>query len=162
MLKQISATFGSEELLTKIMAQNTDRNFRLLQATPQDNQLQLIDISGKPSIFKTPINYRLLGHIGNDEFTGLFHFEFLKLDNDNQKIWYAAVNHNILTSILPSGMLAAYLCENKVRTNESLLLTIWRTSSSLDQWIKSKSYQKINLFNDSQNHFYQQNYSIVQ
>lgn len=162
MLKQISTTFGSEELLTKIVAQNPDRDFRLLQATPQDNQLQLLDISDKPSVFNTPIDYHLLGHTGSKDFVGLFHFEFLKLAADDQKVWYTAVNHNILNTNLPTGMLAAYLCENKTHSNECLLLTLWATSSGLDQWIKSDSYRKISIFNDSQNHFYQQNYSIVQ
>lgn len=161
MLKQISTTFGSEELLTKIVSQNPNRVFRLLQATPQDNQLQLIDISGKQSVFKTPIDYHLLGHIGSSDFSGLFHFEFLKLDPDNQKIWYAAINHNILNASLPVGMSAAYLCENKTHVDESLFLTIWATSGSLDKWLKSNSYQKISMFNDSSNHFYQQNYSLV-
>ncbi|BAP85999.1 hypothetical protein LOOC260_114630 [Paucilactobacillus hokkaidonensis JCM 18461] len=161
MLKQISATFGSEEVLTKIVEQNPNRQFKFLQTTPQDTQLQLLDISGEPTIFKTPIEYQVLGHAGNNEFNGLFHFEFLKLDVDNQKVWQSAVNHDVLNNTLPEGMLSAYLLENKLHTNENVLLTTWISTNNLANWTDSLAFQNISMFNDGQSHYYQQNYSIV-
>ena len=81
MLSQISFTFGSMPVLLEIIKKHPDRDFRLLQATGDNSKLALFDLSGKPTIFNSPITLETLYSVGNDKFKGILHFESFELDN---------------------------------------------------------------------------------
>ena len=51
MVDKISSTFGSWPVLKQIEKNNPDRQFITLSSTSIHNDLQLLDVSGDPSVF---------------------------------------------------------------------------------------------------------------
>lgn len=157
MIKSISATFGSKPVLQEVIKRHPERQFKLLQSNSTQQQLQLLDISDQPTIFQSAVEYRVLGHCGNNDFRGLMNFEFFKLEPDGQKTLRSAVNNSLLNDP-PLKLSAAYLLENKYASNELIVLTIWPTFKDLNDWKKSDDYKFLGSFNNSQDRYYQRTY----
>ncbi|KRM12583.1 hypothetical protein ABTQ33_08340 [Paucilactobacillus suebicus] len=156
MIKSISATFGSRTVLQDVIKRHPEREFKLLQSNATQQQLQLLDISDKPTIFQSSVEYQVLGHVGDNEFRGLLNFEFFKLEPDDQKALRSVVNTSLLNNP-PAKMFAAYLLENKYASNELIVLTIWPTLKDLSTWKQSSNY-KFGHYNSSQDRYYQRTY----
>lgn len=157
MLKTISATFGSKKVLETVIKRHPERQFKLLQSNSTQQQLQLLDLSDKPTIFQSSVEYRVLGHCGSNEFRGLSNFEFFKLELDDQKMLRSAVNNSLLNNP-PKNLIAAYLLENKFESNELIILTMWPTLKDFNDWKHGPDYKFLESFNSSQDRYYQRTY----
>lgn len=62
MRHELSLTFGSRDVLQRIIQENTDRHLLLLAGSATDEGLLLLDVSGTPSIFTGGLTYQIRAH----------------------------------------------------------------------------------------------------
>lgn len=162
MLKTMSATFGSTELLQKIIDKHPERSFKLLQSSHSDEQLQLLDLSDEPSVFMSPINYAILASSSENPNNGVFHFEHFSLGEDDRKVLISTLKHYFSRDQLPSGLLSHCILQNEKDQSEIILLTNWQNQASLKNWKLSASYQTLTKHKKSTDSFFEQTYLPVQ
>lgn len=161
MVKIISSTFGSSDILSKIVVDNPTREFKLLSSSSQKDQMQLLDLSDRQTIFKTPFNYSVINQLLEDDFRGIFNFEYFSLSIDDKKIFMAAVNKLPSIAAIPNGMINAYALQNAEKNNELIMLTLWETQQYLNTWKKQDQLVTLNTFRKSQDNYYDQTYFPV-
>ena len=88
MLSKLSLTFGSRQILQGIIDKYPDRKFKLMQASVHSNNLALFDFSNEPTIFKSPVEYTVLGERLNSNYRGILYYQSLQVDNDQQKVLF--------------------------------------------------------------------------
>ena len=138
MLSQISFTFGSMPVLLEIIKKHPDRDFRLLQATGDNSKLALFDLSGKPTIFNSPITLETLYSVGNDKFKGILHFESFELGTEDKNLLRKQAKI-ALDSADHSKMTTGYMFSRPDQTNATILIMTGPAVPTLhrspDTWI---------------------------
>lgn len=157
MLHEIAATFGGRDLLDKLIAEHPDRKLVLLAGSSTDEGLQLVDISGQPSIFKSNLNYLVRVHQGSSDWRGFFSFNYFTFDADTAKVFDAKANR-LASNPLPSGMTALYVLTKQHNPNEYVLLTIWADSEAYALWRDSPTFAPFDVYETSANHFHEASY----
>ena len=136
MISQIAITFGSEKILTDIIAKNPGRSLHLYSSQDSSSKLMLLDTSGTKSIFNSPVIYDVLGQAGDDQWNGFVNLTTITLDSDQQKIFDAKVNQ-IMAATLPEGMHSIYSMNYHKDINQRVLLTTWDNFDSYSVWQES-------------------------
>ncbi|MDT6980906.1 antibiotic biosynthesis monooxygenase [Levilactobacillus zymae] len=158
MLQSIALTFGSEEVLTKLMAAHPDREFVLLaNSTGDDDGLQLLDVSGQPSIFATHFDYRVNCHQGVNDWHGFFEFSYFEFNQDTADVFEAKANR-LAANPLPTGLRALYLLTKVNDRGSYILLTQWDNSQSYTLWRHSPVFTPLDRYATSANHFHSAGY----
>lgn len=139
MLSQISFTFGSMPVLLEIIKKHPDRDFRLLQATGDNSKLALFDLSGKPTIFNSPITLETLYSVGNDKFKGILHFESFELGTEDKNLLRKQAKI-ALDSADHSKMTTGYMFSRPDQTNATILITTWTNAVAIDDWTSSTDF----------------------
>ncbi|WP_429971335.1 hypothetical protein ACQW5G_01440 [Fructilactobacillus sp. Tb1] len=139
MIKQISVTFGSKDILDKIAAKYPDRNLALFSPSDNATGLQLVDYSGKESIFATPVVYNVVSHTGIDDWNHYIDYVEVTPDAQRRKVLNATVS-NFMTDIKhPEGMYSAYYMTSAENSDKKVLLTLWKDKYSFLQWKNNNS-----------------------
>lgn len=160
MLHELSTTFGSRDLLDSLIAQNPDRQLVLMADSGGDEGLQLVDVSGKPSVFNSHLDYQVRLHQGSSQWRGFFNFNYFTLDPDAAKVFNAKANR-FASNGLPAGMTAFYILNKQKNTNEYVLLTIWDDSQAYSLWRHSAAFAPFDVYSTSANHFHAASYQQV-
>lgn len=160
MLHELATTFGSKDLLDKIIAENPDRKMILMAGSDADEGLQLVDVSGQPTVFNGGLTYRVQLHQGSTEWQGFFSFKYFTFDQDTAKVFDAKANR-LASNGLPSGMTAMYVLTKAKNANEYVLLTIWADSDAYALWRHSPAFTPFDPYAVSANHFHSASYHQV-
>ncbi|MHA8110035.1 hypothetical protein ACYATP_00600 [Lactobacillaceae bacterium Melli_B4] len=147
MIANISITFGTKDFLNNIVEQHLDRNLHLF-ASDNNDTYELVDSSGEPSIFKSPINYTSINHEGTDNWNGYISYINLDLDENQQKVLDATINNLISNETLPTGMSSIYSLHVSKNKSSRVILTTWNKSNELDNWYRSKAADHLFKFSD--------------
>ncbi|MBB1078525.1 hypothetical protein H5S09_01565 [Limosilactobacillus sp. STM2_1] len=162
MLTKISLTFGSRQILQSIIDKYPERHFKLMQTTTHTRKLALFDLSGKDTIFKSPVELSVLDETLDANLNGLFYYQSFQVNGDRQKLLY-----NSLQKVIedPSDMNGGYLLsvDNKVEATTLVLLTSWKDFESLTNWQNSESFKSLKNFTSmgSDNSYYDEIYKSV-
>ena len=159
MLSQISFTFGSMPVLFEIIKKHPDRDFRLLQATGDNSKLALFDLSGKPTIFNSPITLETLYSVGNDKFNGILHFESFELGTEDKNLLRKQAKI-ALDSADHSKMTTGYMFSRPDQTNATILITTWTNAAAIDDWTSSADFAPLAGYMDHspRSVYYYENY----
>ncbi|ABJ64278.1 antibiotic biosynthesis monooxygenase [Levilactobacillus brevis] len=160
MRHELSLTFGSRDVLQRIIQENTDRHLLLLAGSATDEGLLLLDVSGTPSIFTGGLTYQIRAHQGSQSWQGFFSFDYFTLDPDTAKVFEAKVNR-LASPPLPAGMTDLYLLTKQHNDSEYLLLTVWQDSQAYALWRHSPAFAPIDTYATSANHFHAASYHQV-
>jgi len=161
MIRNISMTFGSEPILSKIKKDNPDRDLILYDALNNRNELMLLDVSGKDSIFKSLVQYDVLSHGGTDDWHGFISFIATKLDIDQQKVFDARINQ-LMSNPLPSGMHSIYSLHSYKNINERVLLTTWNSPTQFEMWKKANPLLMPETYNNDPSFYsHESNFKFV-
>ncbi|MHA8138139.1 hypothetical protein ACYATM_03695 [Lactobacillaceae bacterium Scapto_B20] len=147
MISNISITFGTKDFLSNIIKQHPEHNLHLF-ASENNDSYELVDSSGKSTIFKSPINYKLVSHAGVDNWNGAISYINLDLDENQQKVLDATINNLISNEILPNGMSSIYSLYVAKNKSSRVILTTWNNGKSLDEWYLSKTADQLFKFSD--------------
>lgn len=160
MLHQLSLTFGSRDLLDKIVKQNSDRRFVLLAATGGAKDLQLLDISGQESIFTSHLDYQVKIEHGQPDWQGFFSFNYFDLNAESAKVFESEVN-KIAANPLPDGMTTMLVLSKLKNSSEYILLTIWDSSDAFMIWRRSNKFAPFTKYATSLNNFHAATYQLA-
>ncbi|PWG00615.1 hypothetical protein [Levilactobacillus bambusae] len=158
MINQISVTFGTEPILKKLITQNPDRELLLLRSSTETEGLQLLDVSGEPTIFKNPTVFNVKIHSGENDWRGYFNFMYFNITGDDVKIFAAKVN--ALANNMPDGMIGLYGLADNSNTAKVCLLTLWESHKEFATWQRSDSYAKFSQFMQTNYHYFQSGYQF--
>ena len=146
MLTKISLTFGSRQILQSIIDKYPERHFKLMQATTHTRKLALFDLSGKDTIFQSPVKLTTLDSTLDAQLNGLY--------NTLQKV---------LTE--PADMNGGYMLsvDNKAEATTLVLLTAWADFEALTAWKESETFTSLKNFTSmgSDNSYYDEIYKPI-
>ncbi|CAM2821276.1 hypothetical protein [Fructilactobacillus fructivorans] len=134
MIRQISVTFGTKNVLVNIMKKYPERDLALFSTNNNDSGLQLLDYSGKESIFKSPITYDVLSHVGEDDWSYFINYVELSPSDDQRKVLDANMNTFMSSPDLPTGMFSAYYMSDSKDHTKRIILTLWRGAYAYNDW----------------------------
>ncbi|WP_341778109.1 antibiotic biosynthesis monooxygenase family protein [Levilactobacillus sp. HBUAS70063] len=157
MLHKLSLTFGSRDLLDKIVHQNPDRQFVLLAATGGAKDLQLLDISGQDSVFTSHLDYQVKIEHGQPNWHGFFSFNYFNLDVESAKVFEGEVN-KIAADPLPVGMTAMLVLSKLKNSGEYVLMTIWDSSDAFMIWRRSNKFSPFTKYATTLNNYHAATY----
>ncbi|MGP4117862.1 antibiotic biosynthesis monooxygenase [Levilactobacillus zymae] len=158
MVQNIALTFGSKAILTQFMTANSDRKLVLLgSSTGDDEGLQLLDVSGQPSLFTTNLDYRVKLHQGATDWRGFFSFSYFKFDPDTADVFDAKINR-LAANPLPEGMRALYVLTKTADSGSYILLTIWDDGQAFSLWRHSAAFAPLDIYATSANHYHAAGY----
>ncbi|HIW72679.1 MAG TPA: antibiotic biosynthesis monooxygenase [Candidatus Levilactobacillus faecigallinarum] len=161
MLESLAFTFGTREILKKFIAEHPDRKLVLLANSAGDDEgLQLLDVSGQPSLFKAGLNYQTQLHQGASDWQGFYHFSYFKFDHDTADVFDAKINR-LAASVPPHGMRAMYVLTKEKDAGSYLLLTIWNDSQDYLLWRDTPAFEPLKIYATSANHFHSASYHRV-
>ncbi|GGI64329.1 hypothetical protein [Limosilactobacillus caviae] len=162
MLTKISLTFGSRQILQSIIDKYPERHFKLMQATTHTRKLALFDLSGKDSIFESPVKLTVLDSTLDASLNGMFYYQSFQVNGDRQKLLYNTLQ-KVITE--PSNMNGGYLLtvDNKVEATTLVLLTSWESFENLTTWKESESFKSLQNFTSmgSDNSYYDEIYKTI-
>lgn len=150
MIKQISVTFGSQSVLDKILNDHPDRELALFSPSINATSLQLVNYSGKESVFSAPVIYNVVSHTGNDDWNHYIDYIEVTPDAQRRKVLDATVS-NFMTDINhPEGMYSAYYMTSNDNADKRIFLTLWKDKYSFLQWKDNKinNFMAFNNFKD--------------
>ena len=87
MTNQITAAFGTRKILLQIQNQHPDHELLLMQASVTEDRYMLLDVSGKPTVFQTPVTYEVLSQQGAGSWKGMTSMIFVTLPVEEQKVF---------------------------------------------------------------------------
>ncbi|GEO70822.1 antibiotic biosynthesis monooxygenase [Levilactobacillus acidifarinae] len=158
MLQNLAVTFGSKEILTKLIAAHPDRHLILLGSSTGDAEgLQLLDVSGQPSFFTTHLDYRVKLHQGATDWRGFFSFSYFKFDPDTADVFDAKLNR-LAANPLPAGMRALYVLTKTTDSGSYVLLTLWDDGQAFSLWRHSPAFAPLDIYATSANHYHAAGY----
>jgi len=160
MLHRLSLTFGTRDLLEKIITRNPDRHLVLMEIAGDDEGLQLLDVSDEPTIFTGGLEYLVLLHQGARDWLGFFSFAYFTFNQDEATVFAAKMN-KLASDVLPAGMTAMYVLTKTHNASEYVLLTQWVDSEAFALWRHSAAFAPIAQYATSANHFHTANYHQV-
>ncbi|MBB1062381.1 hypothetical protein [Limosilactobacillus fastidiosus] len=160
MLSQLSLTFGSRQILQDIIDKYPDRKFKLMQASEHSHNLALFDFSNKPTVFKSPVEYTVLGEQLSSEYRGILYYQSFQVDNDHQKILFNTLNKIIDNSNPLINGQAFLQVDNKEESTTFVLLTALNDLDELMTWKKTDSFKQLDSFTtrDPNNTYYDEVY----
>ncbi len=120
-----------------------------LSSTSIHNDLQLLDVSGRPSAFANPLTYLIQFHKGKLEWNGFYRFSFITLSKEEIKVFDAKISQLTNANQLPIGLNDLFVLQPEKRPNERVLLTIWQLDSDYAIWRRSASYAPFKIYSDS-------------
>lgn len=160
MLSKLSLTFGSRQILQGIINKYPDRKFKLMQASVHSNNLALFDFSNEPTIFKSPVEYTVLGERLNSNYRGILYYQLFQVDNDHQKVLF-----NTLSKMVddPSPLIngQAFLqVDNKDKSTTLVLFTALNDFDDLMTWKETEDFKQLASFTtrDPNNTYYDEVY----
>ncbi|AEV95054.1 hypothetical protein [Pediococcus claussenii] len=159
MITQLSTTFGSWNILNQIKKNNPSREMVVLSGTSSQTDLQLVDVSGKDSVFQTPIDYSVINQYGESSWRGFFRFAFFNLPDEELRVFDSKVNHLMSAPEAPVGLQRLLVLEPKKHKNERVLLTIWQLDSDYSLWKRSASYTPFKTYTNGTYQFRDTNYT---
>ncbi|UQS86420.1 monooxygenase [Nicoliella spurrieriana] len=151
MISNIYVTFGSKDYLSKILAQNVNRDLHLFNSITNNDSFELVDLSNQDTIFKNPINYNVITHSGIDFWNGTISYINVDLDDNQQKIIDAKINNIISNNLLPDGMSSIYSLNIYKKSSKRVILTTWDNDRKVANWYRSKSADDLFEFKDQIN-----------
>lgn len=162
MLTKISLAFGSHEILQSIIDKYPDRKFKLMEATSHTRKLALFDLSGKDTIFKSPVELTVLDETLDANLDGLFYYQSFQVNGDRQKLLYNSLQKVIEDATTMNGGLMLSVA-NKSEASTLVLLTAWKDFESLTEWQNSESFKSLKNFTTlgSDNSYYDEIYRTV-
>ncbi|WP_203642687.1 antibiotic biosynthesis monooxygenase [Levilactobacillus andaensis] len=160
MLHRLSLTFGTRDLLGKIIARNPQRQLILMEIAGDDEGLQLLDVTDEPTIFTGGLDYRVQLHQGARDWLGFFNFSYFTFDHDTATVFDAKMNQ-LASNVLPAGMTAMYVLTKEHNAGEYVLLTQWVDSEAFSLWRHSAAFTPIAQYASSANHFHTANYHQI-
>ncbi|GAB5051914.1 monooxygenase [Pediococcus ethanolidurans] len=163
MIDKISSTFGSWPILKQIEKNNPERRFITLSSTSIHNDFQLLDVSGKPSVFANPLIYQIKFHTGNFVWNGFYRFSFMTLSKEEIKVLDAKIAQLATPSRLPLGLNDLFVLQPQNHFNERIILTIWQLDSDYAIWRRSTSFSPFKIYSDSGAYdYHDSNYTAYQ
>lgn len=162
-LTKISFTFGSRQVLKKIISQNTDRKLKLMQASTHSNKLALFDFSGKETVFKTPVNLTVLNESLNANFNGILYYQSFQVNGDRQKLLYDSLDKIIDDAPEIGNGFLMNSVSNQSESSTLILLSAWNDFEDLTAWRESDSFKSLANFTTigSDNYYYDEIYRPV-
>lgn len=161
MLQNISLTFGSRDVLKHLITANPDRQLVLLgSSTGDDEGLQLLDVSGQPSLFTTHLDYQVNLHQGSTAWHGFFNFSYFRFDAETASVFDAKMNR-LAANPLPQGMQALYVLTKVNDPGNYILLTIWDEGQAYSLWRHSAAFAPLGIYATSANHFHGSGYQRI-
>lgn len=161
MLRNLSFTFGTRNVLKKFITDHADRELILLGSSANDDQgLQLVDASGKPSLFSAGLEYQVTLHQGATDWRGFYSFSYFKFDQDTADVFDAKVNR-LAAGPLPEGMRALYVMVKPKDRGSYSVLTIWDDSQAYSLWRHSPAFAPLNTYATSANHYHASSYHRI-
>lgn len=162
MLTKISLTFGSRQILQSIIDKYPERHFKLMQTTTHTRKLALFDLSGKDTIFQSPVKLTTLDSTLNAQLNGMFYYQSFQVNGDRQKLLYNTLQ-KVLTE--PANMNGGYMLsvDNKAEATTLVLLTAWADFESLTAWMESETFTSLKNFTSmgSDNSYYDEIYKPI-
>lgn len=159
-LTKINFTFGSRQILEDIINKHPDRQFKLMQASTHSNKLALFDLSGKKTIFKSPVTLTVLDASLNLNFTGIFYYQSFQVNSDRQKLLYESLQK--IANDKPANANAVLMTsvDNSNNGSTFVLLSVWNTFEDLTNWQESDSFSTLAKFTTrgSDNYYYDETY----
>ncbi|WP_323065278.1 hypothetical protein, partial [Limosilactobacillus reuteri] len=145
MLTKISLTFGSRQILQSIIDKYPERHFKLMQATTHTRKLALFDLSGKDTIFQSPVKLTTLDSTLDAQLNGMFYYQSFQVNGDRQKLLYNTLQ-KVLTE--PADMNGGYMLsvDNKAEATTLVLLTAWADFEALTAWKESETFTSLKNF----------------
>jgi len=161
MLKHLTFTFGTRAVLGKIVAEHPDRDLILLATTTSNDEgLQLLDVSDKPSLFISGLDYDVHLHQGATDWPGFYSFSYFKFDKDTADVFDAKANR-LLANPLPYGMRAIYVATKATDRGSYCLLTLWDDGQAFSLWRDSPEFAPLKAYATSANHYHSSSYHRV-
>lgn len=159
MLKQIHITYGSKQILKDIKAQFPERKFLMFASNNTvDNNLQLVDVSDKPNVFKSGVTYDVKNCHGDINWQGFFNYNFITVYPEYLNLFERRINSWMSAKPAP-GLDAIYLLQRAhSKDNLYVVLTIWQNPQSWQRWRKSDAYFFTPYINKPENKFHEANY----
>lgn len=163
MLTKLSLTFGSRQILQSIIDKYPDRQFKLMQATTHSSKLALFDLSGKDTIFKSPVELTVLDETLDANFNGMLYYQSFQVNGDRQKLLYNSLQKIIEEA--PNNMNGGLMLSvaNKAESTTLVLLTAWSEFEDLTAWKNSNSYSTLKNFTTmgSDNYYFDETYKTI-
>ncbi|MDD6432716.1 MAG: antibiotic biosynthesis monooxygenase [Lactobacillaceae bacterium] len=160
MLTKVSFTFGSHQVLEDIIKNNPDRQFKLMQASTHSNKLALFDLSGKDSIFKSPVILTVLNASLNAKMNGVLYYQSFQVNGDRQELLNNSLNKIVedAPSIANGFLLTSVASQSQGST--LVLLSAWNDFEDLTAWRESDSFKSLTNFTTlgSDNNYYDEIY----
>ncbi|GAK47165.1 monooxygenase [Secundilactobacillus oryzae JCM 18671] len=155
MLKQVSITFGSYDILSRLQAQYRDRQLRLVQANNATDSLALVDLSGQDNVFKSGAVYDVKSTAGSAEHTGeVLAFIYIKnLSPDDQKVFNATANEITSSPNLPQELESLYFMKEQKNRGNNVIFSIWDSLSGFNDWLRSPQFARIKGFDTALHDF---------
>lgn len=142
MSQEISLTFGPLEELKKIIADNSDRQFKLFLATDSTLEYMLLDYSGKKTLFHSGLNYNIEGVVGDrEEKPGYIECRYVTLNEDEQKVFKSIFNSWNSVDKRPTGLTSSVMVHSMKDNFEFLLINAWEDENTFMVWNNEKSNQ---------------------
>lgn len=163
MITQISITFGSKQVLAKLQKRYSNRPMYLLDASTAGEQLALLDVSGEPSIFSSPVHYDIKLHRGTTAWNGFINFIYIdNLSIDDQKVFNSKANHFVTTEAMPDGMQSIYFMKDEKNRSNNIILTTWADAEAFADWKHSSTFSPFEYFLTSQNNYHESSYHFIE
>ncbi|WP_061777096.1 hypothetical protein [Levilactobacillus senmaizukei] len=153
MRRQFSVTYGSESLLTHLIDVYSKRHMVLFTRGPGEDDLQLVDLSDRRSVFVSPFTYRVLAQQGTLDEQDYFAYCFFTLDADQAKVFTAKLGQR-LKKVLPIGMTAMLLMQKKKPATDYVVLTTWVAEDDYERWRKSNDFDLLREYATTNNQFH--------
>ncbi|MFC6275805.1 hypothetical protein ACFQET_09855 [Levilactobacillus tangyuanensis] len=159
MRRQFSVTYGSESLLTHLIDVYSKRHMVLFTRGSDEDDLQLVDLSDRRSVFVSPFTYRVLAQQGDLDEQDYFAYCFFTLDVDQAKVFTAKLGRR-LKQALPIGMTAMLLMQKKKPVTDYVVLTTWVDEDDYERWRKSTGFDLLREYATTNNQFHSAIYHV--
>lgn len=145
--KEISLTFGPLNELKKIIADHSDRTFKLFSEADSESGYMLLDCSGKKTIFHSGLNYTVEGIVENleDLPTSYIECRYVTLNEDEQKVFKSIFKSWSSVEKRPTGLISSVEAHSMKDNFEFLLVNAWEDENTFMVWNNNNS-NKMNQF----------------
>lgn len=162
MITRISITFGTKAVLETVIKKYPDRQMLLLDTSEKGDQLALLDVSGQPSVFASPVHYDIKLHRGTAEWRGFFNFMYFNnLSPEDQKTFNAKASQFVKSQPMPDGMRAVYFMKEEKNWSNNIIFSIWDSADDYLTWKRTASFTPFSYFTGPLNNFHAASYHHV-
>lgn len=161
MIKQINATFGTRAILLQIQNKYPDHQLLLMQASAADDQYMLLDVSGKPSVFQSPVSYEVLVQKGAGDWKGMTSLIFVTLPLEEQKVFESKISSFAAEPEMKNGLQHFFALRDAKDNSSFVILTSWHQDSEYSVWRRSASFKPFDKYLTSAYSFHESRYEFV-